>query len=179
MTSEFAPPEVAGPQAETAVTHAPPPADSPLVLDETQRVLLRSVLNRLIPPRADLPGAGDLDVGASIERSMAASTRLRRLFLDGLSDIAITSDRHSRGLFVELDPVTQTAVLESVERDGPAFFVALVEHCYRGYYTLPAVIQAIGFESRPPQPLGHSLAPFEPTLLDKQRLRLPFWRQTR
>ena len=147
------------------------------VLDEAQRAFLRSVLNRLVPPRDELPGAGDLDVGASIERAMASSPRLRRLLLEGLTAIGITTERQHRVPFVELDPASQTRILEGVETNLPAFFGALVEHTYRGYYTLPAVHQAIGHDSRPPQPLGHRLPPFDPALLDSQRQRLPFWRQ--
>jgi len=150
----------------------------PCVLDETQRALLTSVLNRLVPAREDLPGAGDLDVGASIEQSMADSARLRRLLLDGLAEIVIFSQRRHGAPFVELDAPRQTEVLEEIEQERPVFFVALVEHTYRGYYTLPAVHAAIGHDSRPPQPLGHRLPPFDPTLLAQQRERLPFWRQT-
>ena len=75
------------------------------------------------------------------------------------------------------DAARQIATLQTVEEHAPDFFAALVEHTYRGYYTLPAVHHAIGHESRPPQPLGHSLAPFDPALLDSQRQRLPFWRK--
>jgi hypothetical protein len=149
------------------------------VLDAVQRAILRAVLNCLVPARADLPGAGDLEVGANIESSLAGSIRLRRVFLDGLAEIAISSKRQLDKPFVELDSASQTEVLERVEREQPAFFGALVEHAYRGYYTLPAVHAAIGFESRPPQPLGHQLAAFEPALLDRQRQRTPFWRPTR
>jgi hypothetical protein len=97
------------------------------------------------------------------------------LFLEGLIDIAIASERQP---FVELDTASQIVVLEEIEREHPSFFTALVEHTYRGYYTLAAVHQAIGHDSRPPQPLGHRLPPFDPALLDQQRVRLPFWRRT-
>src|ERR1700730_6022277 len=120
------------------------------VLDEAQRALLPSVLNRIVPAHADLPGAGDLDVGASIERALAESPRLRRLFLDGLGEVAITAQREAGLAFVELDPTRQTVVLNAIEQRWPAFFVALVEHTYRGYYTLAAVPQAVRFEPRPP-----------------------------
>jgi hypothetical protein len=173
--SDVPTPDMAGPQTEPSVTSRPPSPSAPSVLDESQRALLKSVLNRLIPPRSDLPGAGDLDVGTSIERSLAGSPRLRRLLLDGLTEISLASG-HQR--FVELGGPRQIEVLEAVERNHPACFVALVEHTYRGYYTLPAVHAAIGHESRPPQPLGHALPPFDPALLDRQRVRLPFWRQT-
>jgi hypothetical protein len=169
-------PEVAGPQAEAAVTSRPTPTSAPRVLDATQRALLRSILNRIVPSRADLPGAGDLDVGDSIERTLVASPRLRRLFLDGLREVEIMAGFAPE--FVHLEAARQTGVLETVEQNAPAFFVALVEHTYRGYYALAAVQLAVGFEPRPPQPLGHTLPPFDPALLDQQRQRAPFWRQT-
>ena len=171
-------PDVAGPQTQPAVTSRPPSASAPSILDDSQRTLLKSVLNRIVPPRPEVPGAGDLDVGASIEQSMSASARLRRLLLDGLAEIAITSERDWHAPFGASDPANQTAILEHIEHKHPAFFVALVEHTYRGYYTLPTVHRVIGHESRPPQPLGHRLPPFDPALLDRQRQRLPFWRQT-
>jgi hypothetical protein len=143
------------------------------VLDREQRVLLRAVLNRIIPARDELPGAGDLDVDVSLEQSLAGAVDLRRLFLDGLSEIDVRAGR----AFVELDTASQAAVLETVERTSPKFFAALVEHTYRGYYVLPRVQRAIGFEPRPPQPLGHTLSPFDPAVLSQQRLRAPFWRR--
>jgi len=165
--------EVAGPQAAAAVVAQPPPPSAPAVLDADQRALLRAALNRIIPPRDDaLPGAGDLDVAASIERTLAISASLRRLFLDGLLAITLTSPAP----FVGLDPAQQTAVLERVEQRAPAFFVALVEHAYRGYYTHPRVVAAHGAAARPPQPLGHQLPIFDPALLAQQRQRPPFWR---
>jgi Gluconate 2-dehydrogenase subunit 3 len=150
--------------------------DEPSVLDASRRALLKAMLNRLVPSHADLPGAGDLDVGAGIERTLAESVRLRRLFADGLHEVAIAAQRLTGSEFVDLDATRQTAVLRAVEQAWPAFFGALVEHTYRGYYSLPEVQRAIGATPRPPQPLGYHLPPFDPALLDRQRQRSPFWR---
>jgi len=166
--------EVAGPQSEAAVVSEPPPTTAPRVLDPAQRTLLDAVLNRLIPPSATLPGAGDLGVGDSIEHTLSESPRLRRLVLDGLTAIRTTSQVS----FVDLDPAAQTAHLQRVEQAHPAFFAALLDHTYRGYYTRPEVQQAVGFPARPPQPVGHTLPPFDPELLVHQRTRHPFWRPT-
>jgi hypothetical protein len=168
-------PSVAGPQAEPSVVPEPQPRVAPAVLDEAQRALLSAMLNCIVPEHADLelPGAGDLDVGQSIERTLAIAPKLRRLFLDGLVHVAVVSHPES---FTELDRAHQTRVLEQVELQAPAFFVALVEHTYRGYYTLPRVVRALGVG--PPQPLGHTLPAFDPALLDRQRDRSPFWRRT-
>jgi hypothetical protein len=148
------------------------------VLDEAHQTLLRSVLNCIVPAHGDLPGAGDLEVGASIERTLAESTRLRRLFLDGLTAIAIAAQYQTGLEFSQLDAARQVTVLQAVEQRWSDFFAALVEHTYRGYYTLAAVQLAVGFEPRPPQPLGHQLPPFDPAVLDVQRQRAPFWRRT-
>jgi hypothetical protein len=140
-----------------------------LVLNDPQRALLRAVLNEVVPPRGDLPGAGDLDVGSSIERTLAASPRLRRLFLDGLASLTVLG-------FGDLPGSARVEMLRRLEQEQPAFFAALVEHTYRGYYTLPAVHAAIGYQG-PPQPRGHSLPPFDEELLATQRRRDPFWRE--
>jgi hypothetical protein len=76
------------------------------VLDAAQRAILKSVLNCLVPARANLPGAGDLDVGASIESSNSrrssphwSSTRTvaTTRFPRSTRQLASTADRHSRG----------------------------------------------------------------------------------
>src|SRR5690348_3445080 len=167
-------PPVAGPQAEPAVvvvqeSSAPAPLR---VLDDAQRLLLGAVLNRIIPPRDELPGAGELGAGDSIERTLGESPRLRRLFLDGLATIQVSASRQ----FIDLNETAQTAVLERVEHSHPSFFTALVDHAYRAYYTLPRVQETLGWY-RPPQPLGHTLPPFDPDLLAQQRIRAPFWRR--
>jgi hypothetical protein len=163
---------LAGPQAPSAATpREAPPSTSP-VLGGEQRELLRLALNRIVPAQPDLPGAGDLAVGDSIERTLAVDIRLRRLFLDGLASIATAAPEP----FSNLDAAGQTAVLRGVEQQAPAFFAALVDHTYRGYYTQARVLAAIGLEPRPPQPLGHRLPPFDPELLRQQRERAPFWR---
>jgi hypothetical protein len=171
------PVDVAGPRAESAVVERQPSPTAARVLDERERGLLRTALNRIVPARLDLPGAGDLDVGSSIEGALAVSPRLRRLFLDGLIEIELTANRRNARSFADLDPSAQDLVLLDEEQASPAFFEALVERTYRGYYSLPVVHEAIGHVSRPPQPLGFELPPFDPSLLDRQRRRTPFWRK--
>lgn len=170
---------VAGPQAISSVTPREPPAVAPRVLDDAQTALLTAVLNRIVPAAGGMPGAGDLGVAVTIDRTLAAYPLLRRLFQDGFVEIEIESARQSSGAkagFTELDGDRQDAVLQAVEAVHPAFFAALIEHAYRGYYTDPRVYAAIGYAHRPPQPLGHELPLFDPAMLEKQRQRAPFWR---
>ena len=169
---------VAGPQAAAAVTPREAPAVAPRVLDGEQEAVLGAALNRLIPEADGMPGAGDLGIVATIDRTLAAYPLLRRLFCDGLVAIEVESERQEQTGFTSLDGDRQDAVLQAVEHALPAFFAALVDHTYRGYYMHPRVYEAIGYAHRPPQPLGHELPLFDPAMLEKQRQRAPFWRQT-
>src|SRR4051812_38301883 len=169
---------VAGPQSISSVTPREPPAAAPRVLDDAQTALLTAVLNRIIPATDGMPGAGDLGVTATIDRTLSAYPLLRRLFRDGLVEIEIEGARHVAAAagFTSLRGDQQDAILQTVEHAFPAFFAALIEHTYRGYYTDPRVYAAIGYTHRPPQPLGHELPLFDPAMLEKQRQRAPFWR---
>jgi len=169
---------VAGPQPEAAVTAQEAGPSTSRELDDRQRQLLTGVLNHLVPARDQLAGAGDIGVVDSIERTLATAVALRRLFFDGLLHIELTAVASTNSSFNDLDAAGQEGVLVAVERTQPAFFAALVNHTYRGYYGLRAVHDRIGFESRPPQPLGHQLPMFDPAVLEVQRRREPFWRRT-
>jgi hypothetical protein len=178
-------PTVAGPQAEAAVTSVeaaapagPFAAPTPQILSDAQRRLLVAILDRLVPAHDGLAGAGGLDVGAMIERTLALTPSLRRLFLEGLTAIEVAGAGQHAGGFLALDAAAQEAALRTVEEAAPAFFAALVEHTYRGYYILPQVQEAIGFPSRPPQPAGAAMPAFREELLTIQRGRTPFWRRT-
>jgi flagellar biosynthesis component FlhA len=178
-------PSVAGPQTESAVTSVeaaapagPHAAPTPPILSDEQRRLLVAVLDRIVPAREGLAGAGGLGVDRMIERTLALTPSLRRLFLEGLTEIQVASARQRDGDFLALDAATQESVLRAVEAASPAFFAALVEHTYRGYYILPEVHAAIGYPSQPPQPAGLAMPAFREELLTIQRTRAPFWRRT-
>lgn len=178
-THDEAEPTVAGPQTEAAVAPASEVYAAPVatVLSEEQRMLLVAVLDRIVPPNGALPGAGGLGVDGAIDRTLAQTPKLRRLFLDGLASIVAICQRETGQNLLALDAAAQERVLQSVEAEEPAFFAALVEHTYRGYYVHPRVHEAIGYTTRPPQPLGHELAPWREDLLVRQVDRAPFWRK--
>ena len=138
---------------------------------QSQRELLTAVLNRIIPPEADLPGAGDLGVAGLVETWAAKDNRLRRTFIQGLTQIEISAAAQGRG-FLELTGQAQDGVLRQVESEQPQFFDALVLHTYNGYYTDPKVFPIIGY-SQTPGGLPPTL--LDPQLLEKQRRRAPFW----
>lgn len=171
-------PVAAGPQPASAATPEAPPAAG-RVFDPELAGLVEAVLDRLVPARGDQPGAGGLGVASFLERTLAGDVGLRRLFLGGFAAIGIAAEAPFDGL----DAARQDAILRRVEAEQPAFFAALVNHTYRGYYTSPRVLGRLdadhGYAARPPQPLGHTLPAWDPALLARQRERAPFWRDTR
>lgn len=171
-------PIVAGLQPPAAARGAPPRAALRPVLDPARKALLTAVLDRIVPPNGDLPGAGGLGVADAIDRTLGETPSLRRLFFDGLVRIEVAAG----GAFLGLGGEDQDAALRRVEAAEPAFFAALVNHTYRGYYVHHRVLKqleaSMGYPARPPQPLGHELPPFDPAILAKQREREPFWRRT-
>ena len=149
----------------------------PRVFPESQHPLVRAVLNRLVPPGGGFPGAGDLELLHHLDRAASASTAIRRMFVEGMRQIAVESERrHARSL-EDLTPALQDAVLRQVEGEHRAFFESLVSQTYQAYYSHPTIVQLLGLEARPPQPLGHALPPFDPTLTRPVSTRGALYRQ--
>jgi len=147
------------------------------VFTEAQESLLLDIMNRIIPAEDGFPGAGDLGLASHIDSAVGGSALLMRLFLDGLSHVEIEAHQAAAKEFSDPSPGEKDQVLKSVERERPGFFRALVQHTYNDYYTNPAVFPLIGYEGRPPQPGGYPMKPFDPSLLDNVKKRLPLYRQ--
>lgn len=84
------------------------------IFSDAQRDLLRAVQNQLVPSEDKMPGAGDADGPAVVER------------------------------FAALPAHAQIAALKAVERSQPGPFHELVRQTYNAYYTNPDVQQALG-----------------------------------
>ena len=147
------------------------------VFAASQHVLIRAVLNRLVPPGDAFPGAGDLDLLDHLEGAACSSADVRRMFVEGMRQVGFESERRHRRAFEELAAAEQDAVLRHVEGASPRFFDALVSQVYQGYYSHPTVVRLLGLEIRPPQPLGHALPPFDPTLTRSMSQRGALYRE--
>ena len=148
------------------------------VFTDTQRDLLTSVLNRLIPPESQLPGAGDLGLVTFVEGVIEGEARLNRLFNGGLAQIEIAAGNRDPSGFQALTEDSKDATLKEVEASHPEFFDALVLQTYNGYYTNPSVFQLIGYAERPIKGTSGSLELLDESLLEQQKQRAPFWRRS-
>ena len=123
-------------------------------MSQSQRALAAAVLDRLIPRRDDMPGAGELGAADYLDGVASNSAQLARLFSRGLQDIEIASARLGDN-FERLSAELQDEALRGVEANSPEFFDALVRHAYNGYYTNAKVVELLGLDPRPPQPRGN------------------------
>jgi len=148
------------------------------VFTEAERQLLRQVLDVLIPGTNVLPAGGQAGAADHVECRAEAIRALRRKLSEGLATITILASRRHPDGFAALDHGQREAVLQSASIENPDAFDALILHAYSGYYALPQVLAGIGAPVRPPQPLGHEMAPFDERLLARVAQRPPLYRPT-
>lgn len=145
------------------------------VFSPAQRQLLDAVLDRIIPPQEDRPGAGSLGIGDFVERVAVGEPGLTRLFVQGLAAIEIAAAERGAGGFASLSEDARDATLRAVEQTSADFFDQLVLQTYNGYYSNLTVFEAIGYTLPSVPSPGAKLDLLDETLLEAQRQRPPFW----
>jgi len=152
-------------------------SDIKQVFSPAQRSLLADVLNRIIPPKDKLPGAGNLGIATFVEGVAAANAGFTRMFNEGLASITMAAAQLSAEGFGSLSDPAKDELLRSIETDHPAFFDQLVLQTYNGYYTNTEVFDAIGYKLPAPPTPGATPELLDESLLDQQRKREPFWKK--
>ena len=89
---------------------------------DDQLELMRSVLDRIIPPADNFPGAGGLGVAGYIDRVVGESAELKRLFTRGLAQIVIKGEELRPEDFAGLPEEQKDAVMRQVESEDSEFF---------------------------------------------------------
>ena len=145
------------------------------VFSPAQRELLDSVLDRLIPPQENRPGAGSLGIGGFIESVAVGEPGLTRMFVQGLAAIEISAAERGADGFVNLSDDAKDATLRAVEQSNGDFFDQLILQTYNGYYTNLTVFESIGYTLPSVPSPGTKLELLDETLLEAQRQRPPFW----
>jgi hypothetical protein len=147
------------------------------VFSPAQRSLLTDVIDRIIPPKDQHPGAGELGIAAFIEDAAAGTTGLTRLFNEGLAQIDVAAGQSPAGAFEALANADKDELLRDIEAANPTFFDQLVLQTYNGYYTNPKVFEVIGYTVPTLAPPGSQPELLDVSLLDEQREREPFWKK--
>jgi hypothetical protein len=139
---------------------------------------LACVLDLLIPPSGDgrLPGAGEIGIGARIDQLAQREPGFRAVVADGITALDAMARRSDATEFATLAGEARLAALDEVAAAQPGFVPSLIFHTYAGYYQHGRVLEGLGLDPRPPFPTGHTLEPFDATLLDAVRRRAKLYR---
>jgi len=139
-------------------------------LTDAERAILRAIMDRLVPPVDDLPGAGTMGLLDQVEAMAGAHHPFHFALLALLGGLPA-------GSFAARGEADQDKAISRFEAAHPAVFNAVLEAVYLAYYTDPRVHGRIGWRTGPLQPNGFTLPPFDEAILDKGRRRPPFWRR--
>lgn len=146
-------------------------------LTDSDRRNMRVVMDRLIPPVDDLPGAGTMGLLDEIERIASEHDRYRKSLVRFLDALTMDMSVEAEGGFLALSGEQQDEAIREIEESLSKEFANVLEVVYISYYSRPEVHARIGWRTGPLQPLGFTLPPFDESVLDTVRKREPFWRQ--
>jgi hypothetical protein len=138
-------------------------------VDET---VLAAMLDRLIPAVNGLPAAGKMGLAPEVIRMAGGQPRFWDMFTGAMK--SFVSQNPS---FIGLDGDEQDTAISTFEADSPRKFSVLLNISYIVYYKDTSVHERIGWESRPPQPDGNVMEPWDESVLGNIRKREPFWRR--
>ncbi len=137
---------------------------------------LRAVVDTLLPGEAVAPtGARRLPAGSAAGVDLLKHVEVSRPLLDAIAKAAGDAQR-----FVDGDEASRVAILVSVQRELPEGFARLLGALLPDYYEVPAVTNALGWRSEPPQPQGHVVPAMDETTrlrLERVRLGRQRWRK--
>src|SRR5688500_17591205 len=115
-------------------------------LTEAERVAMRAIMDRLVPPVDDLAGAGTMGLLADVATMAAQHQPYHRALLRLLDDIAADA-------FSQAGPARDKAI-RAFEQAEPAVFKTVLEVIYLAYYGDERVHRRIGWRTGPVQPRG-------------------------
>ena len=133
--------------------------------------LLSAVMDRVIPPVDDLPGAGSMGLATEVVQRSSSDERFNESLRIVLALLPSDDD------FEAMDEVRRDQAIALVEESDPANFGLWLDVVYTVYYMQPQVHQRLGWHGRPPQPEGNQMPPWDESVLGTVRKREPFWRR--
>ena len=138
---------------------------------DKERMILSDVMDLLIPPIDDLPGAGAMGLASEVASLASRHEPYDRALSTFIQKLEINWS-------AQVMDLQKRALLQDLEATDGATFNAVLELVYLAYYGDPRVHRRVGWRGGPLQPKGFPLPPFNPESLHTIRERRPFWRQT-
>ncbi len=138
-----------------------------------QRQCLNEVLDEMIPKSADgrLPGAGEIDLAAAVERALEQNPGMRPAIDQGFAALAEVMSARGLETLAAASRAARTAMMKELESKEAGFVMTLMFVAYAAYYQNGRVLEALGLEGRPPHPKGYEMKGHDLSLLDVVRRR--------
>jgi len=133
--------------------------------------VLMHLLDVIIPPNGELPGAGALGLTPGIARTVQQTPMVRPVVEYGLSALAELARTKTPAGFAGLSARETKEVWEEFAATDQFFLPAFLFLVYSSYYQHPRVVEALGLEARAPHPKGHAMEESDWSLLDPVRGR--------
>ena len=146
-------------------------------ITETDRLVLSTAMDRIVPPIEGLGGAGELGLASQAEEIAHRIPRYHDSLVKILGALSLDPASRVAGGFLALEAEEQTHALAALELSMTDHFGKFVELIYAAYYSDPRVHQRIGWRTGALQPLGWDMQPFDPAILETASKRAPFWRR--
>jgi hypothetical protein len=136
---------------------------------------LRALVDLLLPHESAPPkGSAPLPAGSAAGLELNDHAEVL-----GAVGRAVAGKAGSAETFLAATEARRMEILQSVQRDLPEDFARLLSALLANYYEAPEVLEALGWRSEPPQPLGHVVATMdEASAARLQRVKLgrKLWR---
>lgn len=146
-------------------------------LTDSDRIVLKAVMDLVVPAVDDLPGAGDMGLAGNVEELTGRRPEYRDALSAVLDALSLDPSVRAEGGFTALEEDQRLAALHALEAAMPAKFDVFIDLIYIAYYSDERVHKRIGWRSGPLQPLGWELPKFDPSVLETVSQRKPFWRK--
>jgi len=132
---------------------------------------MKALLDVLIPPSENLPGAGALDLAPTVASALQGDPMLGPVVETGAQAVREAAlSQHPEGL-PGMAPQAGAKVVEAQVGAHPLLILGMLRYLYPAYYQHPRVLEGIGEPPRPPFPEGFEVEATDPGLLDKLRAR--------
>ena len=146
-------------------------------LSDADRHSLTAMLDLLVPPVDELPGAGAMGLAAEVEQRARRHRPLRSALIAVMDGVSMDLTAHAAGGFRAMSEEQQIEALQLIEETLPDQFSQFLQLVYTIYYMQPEVHERIGWPGGAVQPEGFEVEPFDESILETARQREPFWRE--
>jgi len=136
-------------------------------LHTSQSRLFLQIANSIIPPRDNIPGAGDINILNHQECDIGITPKQENYIIEFLDKTIKTSFDLFESQFEDLIETNKIQILKKIESNNPNLFNSMIQIVYSGYYSDSNVLKAKQLPVKAFQPDGFEMNPFEKSSVKK------------